>query len=87
MEYDGIPHGVHWKSIFPSRKSRKSGVWLSRHFFRRPSANAELKSLRDELDFSYPAAIEFHIKSAGVPFDVFINFLFCQADARQSRAD
>jgi hypothetical protein len=30
----------------PSRKSRKSGVWLSRHFFRRPSANAAEKSSR-----------------------------------------
>ena len=41
-----MPHGVHWKSALPSRKSRKSGVWFSRQRLRLPSANASLKSLR-----------------------------------------
>jgi hypothetical protein len=34
-----MPHAVQPKSVLPSRKSRNSGVWFSRHFFRRPSAN------------------------------------------------
>ena len=45
-----MPHGVHWKSTLPSRKSRKSGVWFSRQRLRLPSANAALKSLRDAVD-------------------------------------
>ena len=45
-----MPHGVHWKSTLPSRKSRKSGVWFSRQRLRLPSANDSLNSLRDCVD-------------------------------------
>ena len=31
-----MPQGVHWKSTLPSRKSRNSGEWFSRHLLAAP---------------------------------------------------
>ena len=41
-----MAQAVQRSSRLPSRKSRNTGEWFSRHFLRRPSANALRNSSR-----------------------------------------